>query len=92
MEAACPAVTRATGVQIGKRQAEGLVRRPAIDVDAPYRWRVVRPAPDGHRLVLTFDGKGIVVLPEALRPAAAKAAAAAETKLATRLSAQAGAT
>jgi len=47
---------------------------------------VVLPAPDGHPLVLTFDGKGIVMLPDALRPATAKAAAAAETKLATRLS------
>jgi len=86
MEAACAAVTRATGVQIGKRQAEGLVRRAAIDVDAFYLWHVVLPAPDGHPLVLTFDGKGIVMLPDALRPATAKAAAAAETKLATRLS------
>jgi hypothetical protein len=86
MEAACAAVTRATGVQIGKRQAEGLVRRAAIDVDAFYLWRVVLPAPDGHPLVLTFDGKGIVMLPGALRPATAKAAAAAEGKLATRLS------
>jgi hypothetical protein len=47
----------------------------------------------GHRadtgrcpLVLTFDGKGIVMLPDALRPATAKAAAAAEGKLAMRLS------
>jgi hypothetical protein len=86
VEAACAAVTRATGVQIGKRQAEGLVRRSAIDVDAFYLWRVVLPAPDGHPLVLTFDGKGIVMLPGALRPATAKAAAAAEGKLATRLS------
>ena len=37
-------------------------------------------------LVLTFDGKGIVMLPGALRPATAKAAAAAQSKLATRLS------
>ena len=37
-------------------------------------------------LVLTFDGKGIVMLPDALRPATAKAAASAEGKLATRLS------
>ena len=36
--------------------------------------------------MLTFDGKGIVMLPGALRPATAKAAAAAEGKLATRLS------
>ena len=86
MEAACAAVTPATGVQIGKRQAEGLVRRAAMDVDAFYLRRVVRPAPDGHPLVLTFDGKGIVMLPDALRPATAKAAAAAGSKLATRLS------
>ena len=86
MEAACAAVTRATGVHIGKRQAEGLVRRAAMDVDAFYLWRVVLPAPDGIPLVLTFDGKGIVMLPDALRPATAKAAAAAQSKLATRLS------
>ena len=36
--------------------------------------------------MLTFDGKGIVMLPGALRPATAKAAAAAEGRLATRLS------
>ena len=47
---------------------------------------VISPAPDGWPLVLTFDGKGIVMLPGALRPATAKAAAAAEGKLATRLS------
>ena len=35
---------------------------------------------------MQFDGKGIVMLPDALRPATAKAAAAAENKLATRLS------
>ena len=86
MEAACAAVTRATGVQIGKRQAEGLVRRAAVDVDAFYLWRVVRPALAGTPLVLTFDGKGIVMLPDALRPATARAAAAAQSKLATRLS------
>jgi hypothetical protein len=37
-------------------------------------------------LVLTFDGKGIVMRPDALRPATARAAAAARRKLATRLS------
>ncbi len=36
--------------------------------------------------MLTFDGKGIVMLPGALRSATAKAAAAAQGKLATRLS------
>jgi hypothetical protein len=55
-------------------------------VEAFYLSRVIKPASDGHPLVLTFDRKGIVMLPEALRPATAKAAAAAEGKLATRLS------
>ena len=44
------------------------------------------PAPDDRVLVLTFDGKGIVMRPDALRPATAKAAAAGQNKLATRLS------
>ena len=44
------------------------------------------PAPDDHALVLTCDGKGIVMRPEALRPATAKAAASVRNKLATRLS------
>jgi hypothetical protein len=37
-------------------------------------------------LVLTVDAKGIVMRPDSLRPATAKAAATASTKLATRLS------
>jgi hypothetical protein len=86
MEGAQAAVTRATGVTIGKRQVEGMARRAAAHVEAFYAWRVIGPAPDGWPLVLTFDGKGIVMLPEALRPATAKAAASADGKLATRLS------
>jgi hypothetical protein len=86
MDAACAAVTRASGVRVGKRQLEQLARRAAAHVEAFYLSRVVSPAPDGHALVLTFDGKGIVMLPGALRPATAKAATAAAGKLATRLS------
>ena len=85
-EDAAAAVTRATGVKTGKRQAEELVFRAAADVEGFYDGRRPEPAPDDHALVLTFDGKGIVMRPEALRPATAKAAAAAGSKLATRLS------
>jgi len=85
-EAARDAIARATGVRIGKRQVEELARRCAAHVEAFYLFRVISPAPDSWPLVLTFDGKGIVMLPDALRPATAKAAAAAENKLATRLS------
>jgi hypothetical protein len=86
IEAACAAVARATGVSVGKRQLEELVRRAAAHVEEFYLWRVISPAPGGHALVLTFDGKGIVMLPGALRPATAKAAASAAGRLATRLS------
>jgi len=86
IEAAGAAVTRATGVKIGKRQLEELVRRAAAHVEAFYLQRVISPAPEAWPLVLTFDGKGIVMLPDALRPATAKAAASAQNKLATRLS------
>jgi hypothetical protein len=86
IEAAGAAVTRATGVTIGKRQLEELARRCAAHVEAFYLFRVITPAPEDWPLVLTFDGKGIVMLPGALRPATARAAAAAAGKLATRLS------
>ena len=86
IEAACAAAARATGASIGKRQLEELVHRAAAHVEEFYLRRVISPAPGGHALVLTFDGKGIVMLPGALRPATAKAAASAEGSLATRLS------
>src|SRR5271165_5138901 len=76
IEAAGAAVTRATGVTIGKRQLEELAHRCAAHVEAFYMFRVISPVPDNWPLVLTFDGKGIVMLPGALRPATAKAAAA----------------
>jgi hypothetical protein len=86
MEAAGAAITRATGVTIGKRQVEELARRCAAHVEAFYLQRAAGLAPEEWPLILTFDGKGIVMLPGALRPATAKAAAAAENRLATRLS------
>jgi hypothetical protein len=85
-EEAAAAISRGTGVRIGKRQVEELARRAAADVDAFYADRRPGPAPDDHVLVLTGDGKGLVMRQDALRPAAAKAAAAGGNKLATRLS------
>ena len=85
-EDAAAAITRATGVKTGKRQVEELARRAAADVAAFYAEHRPGPAPDEHVLVLTGDGKGIVMRPDALRPATAKAAAASQNKLATRLS------
>jgi hypothetical protein len=85
-EDAAAAVTRATGVAIGKRQVEELARRAAADIDRFYADRRPGPCDDDVALVLQADGKGIVMLPGALRPATAKAAAAGKNKLATRLS------
>jgi hypothetical protein len=87
MEAACAAVARATGFHLGKRQLGALVLRAAADAGAFYAWRPAGPAPQDEALVLTFDGKGIVMRPEALRPATARAARNSENKLVTRLSA-----
>jgi hypothetical protein len=87
MEDASAAISRATGAEIGKRQVEELARRAAADVEGFYAWREPQEPPEEDcPLVLTFDGKGIVMRPEALRPATAKAARAAENKLVTRLS------
>jgi hypothetical protein len=85
-ESAAAAVTRATGTVMGKSQVEELALRAAADVDAFYAARRPGPAGDDQLLVLTFDGKGIVMRPDALRPANARAARTAQRKLATRLS------
>jgi len=47
---------------------EQLSRRAAADVDAFYAERRLGPAPDEHVLVLTFDGKGIVMRPRRAAP------------------------
>ena len=85
-EEAQEAIERHCGVTLAKRQAEGLVRRAATDVIAFYD-SSSRPIADKRdALVISADGKGIVMRPEALRPATRKAAAAATHKLKTRLS------
>jgi hypothetical protein len=83
---AAEAITRATGVVIAKRQVEELTARSAADIDAFYATMEREPAADGDVLVLSVDGKGIVMRPDSLRPATEKAAAGATTKLQTRLS------
>jgi hypothetical protein len=83
---AAAALERATGVRIGKRQLEALTARAAVDVEAFYEQHARQPADPGDVLVVSADGKGIVMRPDALRPSTAKAAKSATTKLATRLS------
>ncbi|MGH3948133.1 MAG: ISKra4 family transposase [Pseudonocardiaceae bacterium] len=85
-EQAGAALERATGVRVGKRQVEALALAAAADMAGFYAQRERTTCPDTDLLVLTFDGKGIVMRPEALREATAKAARTAGRKLATRLS------
>ena len=87
-EEAAAALERATGQHLGKRQVEALTARAAVDVEAFYDTRVreAQPALQSDLLVISADGKGIVMRPDALRPATAKAAAAATNKLQCRLS------
>jgi len=84
---ASEAMARATGQQVGKRQVEELTARAAVDFDGFYATRQPPPAADlGDVLVLSCDGKGVVMRADALRPATAAAAGKATSKLASRLS------
>ncbi|HVM00185.1 MAG TPA: hypothetical protein VM324_12910, partial [Egibacteraceae bacterium] len=85
-DAAVAAVKRASGQTLGKRQVEGLAARAAADFDDFYAHRLRPGADPDDVLVISCDAKGIVMRPDALRAATAKAAAQTDTKLATRLS------
>ena len=77
-------VAQATGQRLGNRQAQQLAQRAAVDFDQCSATRSPPLGEAGDVLVLAGDGKGVVMRPQALRPATAKAATS--RKLATRLS------
>jgi len=85
-DGAVEAIERSTGQHLGKRQVEDLAGRAAVDFEDFYAHRQPPAAATGDLLVLSCDGKGVVMRPGALRPATAKTAAATNPKLATRLS------
>lgn len=77
-----------TGAHVPKRQFEELVVRAAADVEAFYEARqaFARAAPrTGPILVLTVDGKGVVMRPEDLREATRRAAAVRAETFTARL-------
>jgi hypothetical protein len=82
---AVDAIWRATGQRLGKRQVQQLAQAAAGDVDAFYATRKP-PASHDDVLVLSCDGKGIVMRPEALREPTRTKATTARHKLQTRLS------
>lgn len=63
-------------IRLGKRQCEELAIAAACDFDAFYASRLPEPREACTGLLLTADGSAFPVLPGALRPATAKAAAA----------------
>jgi hypothetical protein len=84
-QAAEQALTRACGKVAGKRQVEQLTVAAASDVDAFYQAAAPMPSSNQTLLVLSVDGKGVVMRPEALREATRKAAAKGAGTYRTRL-------
>jgi hypothetical protein len=74
------------GAHVAKRQVEYLARRSAEDFDAFYAQTAASAVASGHLLVMSFDGKGIVMRPEDLRPATRRAAAGKSPRLQHRTS------
>ena len=77
-------LSRSTGAEVPKRQAEQLVARAAEDFDAFYEARRAaegEPSPEGAVVVLTFDGKGVGAASR--RPARGDAAGGREAPAAT---------
>ena len=79
------AIERATGQRVAKRQVEQLAQRAAADFDGFYAARKTVGEP-GDAVVISCDGKGVVMRHDALRPATRRQAADASPKLKTRLS------
>ena len=70
---------------IGKRQVEQMAARAARDFDDFYALREVTEEDTDDLLVLTFDGKGVPMRHEDLRPETRAAAEATPRRLHTRL-------
>jgi hypothetical protein len=82
-------LARATAAPVPKRQTEQLAQRGAQDFDAFYQVRheQAQQAPaSGSVLVLSVDGKGVVMRTEDLREPTKKAAQQRQHKLTKRLS------
>jgi hypothetical protein len=79
-------LNRTTGAKVAKRQVEDMVIHAANDFGAFYASQELVTTTSADLLVLSFDGKGVVMRPEGLRPTTRKAAQTANDKLARRRS------
>ena len=68
-------IERACGQRLAKRQVEELAQIAAVDFEDFYDKRRPARSERGDLLVISADGKGIVMRPDALRPKAAAARA-----------------
>ena len=71
---------------IGKQQAIKLTKQVASDFVGFYERRTVSDEETGDLLVLSFDGKGVVMRPDGLRECTQKSAKESKKKLQKRLS------
>lgn len=78
-------VRELTGASIAKRQVEELTIRAAQDFDAFYEARAVARGRGDDLLIISTDGKGIVMRHEDLREGTKRAAEKSTRKLETRL-------
>ncbi len=80
-------IAATTGGAVGKRQCEEVTVKVALDFEEFYAQRsLAQTAGSDELLVLTTDGKGIVMHSEDLREATAKAAQKSSSSRQTRLS------
>ncbi len=82
-------IDKTTGGHVPKRQLEELVKRAALDFDSFYETRKYKPAGverTSSVLVISADGKGVVMHEQDLREQTRKAAAKRAHKMGRRLS------
>lgn len=73
------------GLTVGKRQVEQLTQAAGVDFDTFYAQRVAPPGtPLSSLLILSVDGKGVVMRQQDLRPATRNTAQTSVHKLRTR--------
>lgn len=81
-------IKKTTAAQVPKRQVEELARKSAADFDQFYEYQQAQSKQleqTGKILVLSADGKGVVMRKEDLRPNTQKRALASQKKLEKRL-------
>ncbi len=79
-------ISRNTATTVAKRQVENITRHLSQDFDAFYKSRPLEVTDNSNLLVLTCDGKAVVMRQADLRPATRKAAKSSKHKKQTRLS------